>query len=101
MPITWSGPALRSAAAIRRSPRPASATTMAAPARQHAYTATVRSMPGRHQQGHPLPGLDAVGLQPRGGRSRIRCSSSAKEHRVRLPRCSSATAAAAVAGAGG
>ena len=66
MAIRWSGSALRRARPRLRSPSPASATTMAAPARQQAYTATVRSIPGRIEEGDPLAGADPGPVEPDG-----------------------------------
>ena len=78
MPIRWSRVGAAQRPAIPRSPSPASATTIAAPARQQAYTAAVSSMPGRHQQRDPVAGLARPRRAQSGGeRSRRARSSSA------------------------
>ena len=77
MAIRWSGSALRRARPRLRRPSPASATTMAAPTRQQAYTATVRSIPGRISRATRCPGRTPARSSPT-ARSAIRCSRSAK-----------------------
>ena len=64
MAIRWSGSALRRARPRLRRPSPASATTMAAPTRQQAYTATVRSIPGRMRSATRCPGRTPARSSP-------------------------------------
>ena len=64
---------------MRRQPSPASATTIAAPARQQAYTAAVRSSPGGTSSATRWPGRTPARRAVRRPARRSRASSSANE----------------------